>query len=79
MIDKMTKREEETLRKLMAKKKRMERHNQTFLEEADFRKEELLKRWSIDKDSLTLEEPNSLDGTSTHIGLCSDDDMNLGL
>lgn len=46
----LTTKERETLRKLQAKAKAAEREEKKFLEQADARKDELLKRWGISDD-----------------------------
>ncbi len=47
MREKMTEKEREQLKALQAKEKRVQRAEADFLQEADERKDELLKRWGI--------------------------------
>lgn len=53
-MEKMSKKEQEMLRALQAKAKRVQRAEAEFLREADARKEELLARWGL-KYSVTAE------------------------
>lgn len=57
-MEKMSKKEQEMLRALQAKAKRVQRAEAEFLREADARKEELLERWGlsdIKKSSVSAE------------------------
>ncbi len=57
-MEKMSKKEQEMLRALQAKAKRVQRAEAEFLREADSRKEELLERWGlsdIKKSSVSAE------------------------
>ena len=62
-MEKMTDKEKQTLRQLQAKQKRIARAEVAFLEEADARKEELLKRWGIVAEASPVyqEEPEEDD------------------
>ena len=58
IMEKMSKKEQEMLRALQAKAKRVQRAEAEFLREADARKEELLERWGlsdIKKSSVSAE------------------------
>lgn len=57
-MEKMSKKEQEMLRALQAKAKRVQRAEAEFLREVDSRKEELLERWGlsdIKKSSVSAE------------------------
>ena len=50
-MEKLTKKEEETLKKLTEKKKKIDRHEKDFWKEVDARKDEILKHFGVEKSN----------------------------
>ena len=69
-MEKMSKKEQEMLRALHAKAKRVQRAEAEFLREADSRKEELLERWGlsdIKKSSVSAENSDQNEDTDSNM------------